>query len=69
MLVHVGGAGDPILLTMSDNSKELMLIADVYFSEVFDVASLLVFPDFEIVLAYIQQVPNFLHVELENRYF
>jgi hypothetical protein len=56
-------------LAVGDNSEELVFIADIVFSEVLDEAALLVLPDLEVVLADVQQIPDLLHVELEDRNF
>jgi hypothetical protein len=69
VLVHICCAGDSVLLAVGDNSEELVFIADIVFSEVLDEAALLVLPDLEVVLADVQQIPDLLHVELEDRNF
>ena len=69
VFVHICCAGDSVLLAAGDNSEELVFIADIVFSEVLDEAALLVLPDLEVVLADVQQIPDLLHVELEDRNF
>ena len=67
MLVHVGGASDPVLLPVRDDPRQLVLVANVHLGDILNVAAFLVLSDLEIVLAYVEQVPYFLHVELEYR--
>lgn len=69
VFVHICCTGDSILLAIGDNPEELVPVADIVFSEVLDETTLLVLPDFEVVLADVQQIPDLLHVELENRNF
>lgn len=51
MFVHIGGTGYSILLAMGNDSKQFVLVADVEFSEVLNIAPLLVLSNLEIVLA------------------
>ncbi len=66
MFVHVSGTCYSILLTMGNDSKKLVLVTDVEFSEIFNVASLFVLSNLEVILADVEEISNFLHVKLED---
>lgn len=42
MLVHVSGAGGPILLSVGDDAEQFVAIADIGLGEIFDKTALLV---------------------------
>jgi hypothetical protein len=67
MLIHVSGAGASIFLSVLNDFKQFKLVIDIFFCEVFNETRLLFgLPDFKIVFADVQQISDFLHVELEN---
>lgn len=51
---------------MGNDSKKLVLVTDVEFSEIFNVASLFVLSNLEVILADVEEISNFLHVKLED---
>lgn len=66
MLVHVSGAGGPILLSVGDDAEQFVAIADIGLGEIFDKTALLVLPELEVVLGDVQAIAHFFHVEFED---
>ena len=62
MLIHISRTGNSIFLSVGDNSKQLMFIADIYFGQILHIYSLLILSNFKIIFTNIQEISYFLHV-------
>ena len=62
MLIHISRTGNSIFLSVGDNSKQLMFVAYIYFSQILHIYSLLILSDFKIIFTNIQEISYFLHV-------
>ena len=67
MFVHVSSTGDSVLLAICDDSSQFILVTHINFSDVFDITTLFVLSDLEVVFAYVKKVSYFLHIQLEYR--
>ncbi len=65
VLIHVGGTGDSIFLSQVNQLKNLGLFPHIHFSEVLNIRPELIFPDLEITLTHIKQVPDLFHVQFK----
>ncbi len=69
MFVHVGGTGDSVLLSETDELEDFSFLSHVDFGEVLDVRSDFILADLQVAFTDIEKITDLFHVELEDGYF